>query len=131
KYNRNYLLARFPSLDPRKLVVQRLGVNTSVHNYLPLPMLDSGSCLAILAVGRLHQVKNHAFLVDACAELKRRGLHFLCMIAGEGPERQNLRRQIAKLKLKGEVKLLGHVEQENLEALYAMVDLVVLTSRSE
>jgi len=131
EYNRNYLLARFPFLDPRNLVVQRLGVDTSPHDYTPLPMLDSGSCLTILAVGRLHRVKNHAFLVDACAELKRRGMNFVCMIAGDGPERQRLQRQVDRLGLKSVVKFLGHLEHADLDALYPMIDLFVLTSRSE
>ena len=131
EYNRSYLLAKFPSLDARKLVVQRLGVQTSMHNYAPLATLNSGSCLAILAVGRLHEVKNHAFLVNACAELKRGGMRFVCIIAGEGPEQQPLQRQITRLDLNREVKLLGHVGHGDLDALYAMVDLVVLTSRSE
>lgn len=131
EYNRRYLLARFPSLDREKLIVQRLGVDTSKQENGALPILRSGPCLAILAVGRLHQVKNHGFLVDACAQLKQRGMNFVCMIAGDGPERRRLQQQIARLGLESEVKLLGHLEHADLDALYPLIDLVVLTSRSE
>ena len=130
EYNRNYLLARFPQRDPGKIVVRRLGVDTSV-DVLPLVALSPADRLVMLSVGRLHPVKNHSFLVDACAKLKREGMNFLCLIAGDGPERKLLEDRIAAYGLKSEVKLLGHVEHEDLEALYPMVDLVVLTSRSE
>jgi glycosyltransferase involved in cell wall biosynthesis len=89
------------------------------------------ACLIMLAVGRLHPVKDHAFLVRACRHLKDHGLPFLCLIAGEGPERGPLERSIRKLDLQGEVKLLGHVSRQKLDAYYAAADVVVLTSRSE
>jgi glycosyltransferase involved in cell wall biosynthesis len=79
----------------------------------------------------LHWVKNHAFLIKACSLLKERGLDFICLIAGEGPEKANLQRQIEISDLKREVKLLGHVSHETLEQLYPIVDLVILTSHSE
>jgi glycosyltransferase involved in cell wall biosynthesis len=42
-----------------------------------------------------------------------------------------LERQIADLGLKREVRLLGHVDRAKVYELYRLVDLVVLTSRSE
>jgi colanic acid/amylovoran biosynthesis glycosyltransferase len=131
EYNRQYLLRRFPGVDPRKLTVQRLGVQIVVDSYAPAPSLNPATCFTILSVGRLHAVKNHDFLIQACARLKSRHLNLLCMIAGEGPERHSLERQISALGLEREVKLLGQLKREDLDALYPMVDLVVLTSRSE
>ena len=69
--------------------------------------------------------------MDACASLKRGGVNFVCLIAGDGPERKGLQRQIARLGLSREVKLLGHLDPDSLAALYRTVDLVVLASRSE
>lgn len=131
EYNRQYLLRRFPGVSARKLTVQRLGVQVVIDSYAPPPSLNPATCFTILSVGRLHEVKNHDFLIQACARLKSRNLNFLCMIAGEGPERHSLERQISTLGLEHEVKLLGQVAREDLDALYPMVDLVVLTSRSE
>lgn len=91
----------------------------------------AGGCRVLLAVGRLHRIKDHAFLVRACRRLKDDGLNFLCLIAGEGPERSRLERLIADLDLKAKVRLLGHVPRETLDSYYAMADVVVLTSRSE
>ena len=58
-------------------------------------------------------------------------MNFLCLIAGEGPERARLERLICELGLEKEVRLLGHVPRQQLDPYYAMADVVVLTSRSE
>jgi glycosyltransferase involved in cell wall biosynthesis len=85
----------------------------------------------MLAVGRLHPVKDHAFLLHACHELKSFGIDFLCLVAGEGPQRPWLEHLIRNLGLEDQVKLLGHLCRQELEACYGLCDLVVLTSRSE
>jgi glycosyltransferase involved in cell wall biosynthesis len=87
--------------------------------------------LTMLAVGRLHPVKDHAFLLHACYELKSRGTDFLCLIAGEGPQRPWLEHLIRNLDLEANVKLLGHLSRHDLDTCYGLSDLVVLTSRSE
>jgi glycosyltransferase involved in cell wall biosynthesis len=87
--------------------------------------------LTILAVGRLHPVKDHSFLLRACRELKARGIGFSCVIAGEGPERPWLEHLIRNLGLEESVKLAGHLSREQLDIYYDSCDVVVLTSRSE
>jgi glycosyltransferase involved in cell wall biosynthesis len=85
----------------------------------------------MLAVGRLHAVKDHAFLIRAYRTLKERGFGFLCIIVGEGRERAALQLLIRELELGSQVQLLGHCCREELDDLYSISDLVVLTSRSE
>ena len=131
EFNRRFVLERFPDLDPGKIVVRRLGVKlpctvASVSQPTPGPKR-----WMMLAVGRLHPVKDHAFLLRACHELKTRDTDFLCLIAGEGTERPWLEHLIRNLGLDGQVKLLGHLSRPELDACYALCDLVVLTSRSE
>jgi glycosyltransferase involved in cell wall biosynthesis len=87
--------------------------------------------LTMLAVGRLHPVKDHAFLLHACYELKSSGTDFLCLIAGEGSQRPWLEHLIRNLGLESCVKLLGHLSRQDLDTCYELSDLVVLTSRSE
>jgi glycosyltransferase involved in cell wall biosynthesis len=79
----------------------------------------------------LHAVKDHAFLLRACAQLCRRGLAFHCEIAGEGPERRSLERLIREYGLHGRVQLLGHVPRDQQDSLYQRADVCVLTSLSE
>ena len=128
-YNRNYILRRYPGIDVGKVVVSRLGVD--VDEEVDLARRCAGDPLRILTVGRLHAVKDHAFLVRACSELAARGLHFQCEIAGDGPERKHLEGLVSSLGLSERVRLLGHIRREEMNALYDRADLIVITSRSE
>ena len=131
EFNRRHILARYPGVPPDKIIVQRMGIDCRENLFLPRPVSPQAACLVMLAVGRLHPVKDHAFLVRACRQLKDRGVDFVCLIAGDGPERSRLERMIAELDLKAKLRLLGHVPHGNLDAYYAAADVVVLTSRSE
>ena len=131
EFNRRYILERYPGVDPKKVMVSRLGVEVSERQgWSPGPKTP-GAPLALLAVGRLHTVKDHAFLVRACAQLQAHGVGFECSIAGEGSERPRLEALIGKYTLQERVTLLGHVPRQQMDSLYARADVVVLTSRSE
>ena len=132
EFNRRYVLERYPRVDAGKVVVARLGVEVSERAARPVPRRRAeGAPFRLLAVGRLRAVKNHAFLVRACGQLRGRGVRFECSIAGEGPERGNLEALIRYCDLKDRVKLLGHVARERMDLFYDQADVVVLTSRSE
>lgn len=129
-YNRGYILEHYPGIDASKVLVSRLGValvNSTPHS----PNKADDSRFSLLTIGRLHAVKDHAFLIEACAHLHLAGVDFECSIAGEGPERHHLESLIEKLDLDSHVTLLGHVGRAQLHSLYSRADLVVLTSRSE
>jgi colanic acid/amylovoran biosynthesis glycosyltransferase len=129
EFNRRNIVANYPELDRENVHVRRMGVECSspslVHNR------RKQSAMILLAVGRLHAVKDHAFLVRACHQLKIQGLQFICAIAGEGPEREHLETLIRDLHLEREVQLLGHLSHDEVNQQYRKADLVVLTSRSE
>jgi colanic acid/amylovoran biosynthesis glycosyltransferase len=132
EYNRQYILEFYPHINPEKVIVSRLGVEVAGR----CPVVIGGrrkSCatLTLSAVGRLHKVKDHAFLVRACAQLRDQGINFECSIAGDGPERHRLESLIRKSDLQEQVTLLGHVAREQMDSLYDRADIVVLTSRSE
>lgn len=130
-YNRCYILEHFPAIDRRKIVVSRLGVDVPEHAESPRGIPRTRRRFTLLAVGRLHAVKDHAFLVRACARLRDQGLDFECAIAGEGPERQRLDSLIREHRLQDRLTLLGHVPRLQMDSLYQRADVVVLTSRSE
>jgi colanic acid/amylovoran biosynthesis glycosyltransferase len=131
EFNRRFILDNYPEVDPDKITVQHLGVDPPAHAASILAMNQSSTRLMMLAIGRLHPVKDHAFLLRACHALKNREVDFICLIAGEGPERPWLEHLIRNLGLEGHVKLLGHLGRQQLDAWYEMCDVVVLTSRSE
>jgi colanic acid/amylovoran biosynthesis glycosyltransferase len=132
EYNRKFILDHYPGVEPEKVVVSRLGVEVGCR---PISFSSRperrGAGLVMLAVGRLHAVKDHAFLVQACAELYQRGVEFECSIAGAGPERRRLESLIRKRGLDDKVTLLGHVPRGQVPSLYNRADVVVLTSLSE
>ncbi|MFZ0279927.1 MAG: glycosyltransferase [Candidatus Sulfotelmatobacter sp.] len=89
EYNRRHILKNFPAVDPHKIIVSRLGVDVPELGESRRVARGTRRIFTLLAVGRLHAVKDHAFLVRACARLRAGGLDFECWIAGEGPERKN------------------------------------------
>jgi colanic acid/amylovoran biosynthesis glycosyltransferase len=131
EYNRSYIVEHFPAIDPGKIVVSRLGVNVPEHAASRRVARGTRHTFSLLTVGRLHAVKDHAFLVRACARLRDGGLDFECVIAGEGPERRHLEMLIREHRLQDQVTLLGHVARPQMDALYGRADVTVLTSRSE
>jgi glycosyltransferase involved in cell wall biosynthesis len=135
EFNRQFILKNFPSTSPekisKKIIVQRLGVDPVPSCILPSPPLPDRRRFCLLSVGRLHPVKDHRFLIQACATLRDRSLDFICWIVGEGPERRNLERQIAALGLESRVYLIGYVPRADLPGYYRYADLVVMTSKSE
>jgi colanic acid/amylovoran biosynthesis glycosyltransferase len=129
-YNRRYVSQHYRSVDAGKVMVARLGV-TLPGTVNVLPLLRRESEITLVAVGRLHKVKDHAFLLRSCAQLLARGVRVECLIAGEGPERRHLESLTKKYGLEGSVTLLGHISGEQMDSLYGRADVVVLTSRSE
>jgi glycosyltransferase involved in cell wall biosynthesis len=65
----------------------------------------------LVSVGRLVAFKGFDQLIDACAELARRGIEFSCEIIGDGPLREELQRKIDTLRLGARVALLGSLSQ--------------------
>jgi glycosyltransferase involved in cell wall biosynthesis len=132
EYNRRYILEHYPGVDAEKVRVSRMGVDVSDHaNPTPSASESHGAVFRLLAVGRLHAVKDHAFLVRACAQICSRGVDVECSIAGHGPERRHLESLIRSCGLEERVTLLGYVPDEQMDSLYERADVVVLTSRSE
>ena len=99
--------------------------NTSSYTLVPAPKKEQ-TCFATM--GPLADAKNQARLIDAfdllCKKTKREDLRLY--IIGDGPLRNNLRKQITKLKLTGKVVLTGNIS--NPFALLADCDCFVLPS---
>jgi len=130
-YDRHYIWAHYPDMAQEKVIVSRMGVAIPERDPPHASGQKVGETFKLLAVGRLHTVKDHEFLIRACARLAGGDLNFECSIAGEGPERRRLEGLIANLGLCQYVHLLGHVDRPRMGALYDCADVVVLTSRSE
>jgi glycosyltransferase involved in cell wall biosynthesis len=83
----------------------------------------------ILAAGRLVEKKGFDILVDACARLRDRGVAFTCAIAGDGPLRSTLERQVADRSLGGVVTLRGWTPPGALALAMREATLLAVPSR--
>tara|TARA_R100001039_G_C1839442_1_gene100840 strand:+ start:305 stop:1372 length:1068 start_codon:yes stop_codon:yes gene_type:complete len=90
---------------------------------------DLSAGFRFIHVGRLNPQKNHDLLLDACAELKRRGLLFSLAIVGEGHDRERIAKRVTDLGLVDHVTLVG--EKQNPFPWISAADALVLTSRFE
>ncbi len=83
----------------------------------------------LLTVGNLIAVKNHTLLLRVSKALGDRGVAHRLWIAGEGPERGALERQVLALGVSSHVQLLGAAP--DLLDRYAAADIFVLSSKFE
>ena len=97
--------------------------NATRAKYLP----DQDTLLFIF-VGRLIASKNIFFIVDVLAELKKRGLRFKMIFAGNGPDKAKLERKIAEKNLTDEITLLGQVDRTEISQIYSAADLFLFPS---
>lgn len=75
-------------------------------------------------VATLRSWKGHAYLLEAIASLNRRDLHLL--IVGDGPQRDNLEKQVQALQLASNVTFAGN--QEDVVPWLQACDMFVLPS---
>lgn len=124
-------LERFRSVRPRPRVIDNAVIPMAVQDpdsdtYLDLPRT---SVPRLGVVGRLSSEKGVDIFLEACAALAGGGLDFTAVIAGDGPDRQDLEARCTALGLRQRVRFLGQVK--DLPAVYRALDLLVIPSRSE
>ncbi len=85
----------------------------------------------LLWVGRMVEVKGLNVLLEACVELRDRGRDFELCLAGEGPLRPALERQVRDAGLDDRVRFVGPVPHDALPDWYRAADVTVLSSWSE
>ena len=81
------------------------------------------------AVGRLVEQKNHSLLIDAFAKAIQTRKNLKLIIAGDGPLKNRLQKQIKDLSLSDSVLLLG--SRNDIDELLQMFDCFAMPSRDE
>ncbi len=124
------LASLMPLTRGRVTVIHNAGVEPDVREMaresLSSDELPDGPL--IVACGRLKPLKGFAHLIDALAEV-RKSVPAHLWIVGEGEQRAALENKIARLGLRGCVRLLGF--QRNPYRYMAAADLFVLSSHFE
>jgi hypothetical protein len=84
-----------------------------------------------VSVGRLVAFKGFSDLIDACGELARREIDFVCDIVGDGPMRETLQTQIERLDLSSRVNLIGSLSQDAVLEKLRAADIFGLASTTD
>lgn len=124
------------SVEAVETFVQKKAFNESalaIYNGIDLKKFkflekDRGAVLNILAVGRLTEQKDYPNLLKAISLLGDQNIVHV-KIAGDGEERNTIRRLISKYNLESNVELLGR--REDIPKLLEKADLFVLSSLYE
>jgi glycosyltransferase involved in cell wall biosynthesis len=97
------------------------------------PLQTPGRKPILLFLSRLHHKKGLEVLIDAVAELRRRGVQVQLLIAGRGEARyeQQLRDRVARSGLSGCATFLGMVTGSHKLSLIQSADLMVLPTSQE
>jgi glycosyltransferase involved in cell wall biosynthesis len=137
----------FGAETQRKLWRDRYGIGLRpgraavLYNGVDIARFEAGSRLdrqptcvleathVIGTVGRLRPEKAHGVLIEAVAELRRRGLDVGALIVGDGPERARLETEISRLALQPHVHLAGATR--DVRPYLATMDVFVVTSVTE
>ena len=86
----------------------------------------------ILSVGTVQPRKNYSRVIRALAEVRARGLDLRYAIAGgKGWLEDEMERTIADTGMEDFVRLLGHVDDEDLPALYSLSRMLLMPSLYE
>lgn len=83
----------------------------------------------LLFVGQISRKKNIQTILRAAALLKREGMDFTLLLAGEGPDRSSLERLARELDIQNRAVFLGFMRSgDELRSLYTLADLFVFPS---
>jgi len=85
----------------------------------------------ILYPARLEPQKRPRVLVEILQSLQKQYPNFVCLIAGQGPLQDWLQKSLGRLGLKRQVRMLGAVAADDMAAVMALSDILLLPSLDE
>ena len=100
--------ARATALEPGRIVVQPMPVDTRAFTR------TSQGGGGVVTVGRLTKQKRIDLLLDAMAELKRRGRALPLTVVGDGEERHALERRAGELGIAAHTRFIGTVTPDQI-----------------
>ncbi|MCS7288039.1 MAG: glycosyltransferase [Roseiflexaceae bacterium] len=116
-------IASSPFLRPHAAKCEVVPIGVDITRFAPGDR-RAAAVPRLLFVGRLRYYKGLHILIDALRQVEDVEL----WIAGNGPERVRLERQVADAGLRHRVRFLGDVADVDLPALYQQADIFVLPS---
>lgn len=132
EYNRRFVLDHVGAAAAPKLRVIHCGVDPD--RFAPRAARASAdaspgrSLCELVCVGTLHAVKGQGVLLEACAELARRGVVFRCHLVGDGPDRAALEARARRLGIADRVRFHGARDRDGVRDALAAADVAVAPS---
>jgi colanic acid/amylovoran biosynthesis glycosyltransferase len=129
EYAANLLRQRLPAADGNRIQTVYVGIPMHLFCEEPPPPRDGG--LRLLCVAHFYEKKGLDTLLDACALLRDQGLPFRLLLYGDGPLREALAEQIARLGLGDHVTFGGIISQEEVAWQMRACHLLVMPCRQD
>jgi glycosyltransferase involved in cell wall biosynthesis len=114
-------------LPPEKVQLAPLGVDTGHFR----PVAAAHTRPTVVQAASLVPVKQQELLLEAVAQARVAVPDLQLLVAGDGPDAVNLRRQATQLGLDGQVGWLGAIAHRAMPAFYGQGHVYVQTSRHE
>jgi glycosyltransferase involved in cell wall biosynthesis len=128
EFNRKYLTDLFGPWVQQKTQIVRCGIDPAYYGNRKSGTGEPTDRLEILSIGSLQPYKGHIYLINACAELQKRGIPFHCRIIGGGELYPMLEHEIRENKLDALVELLGPRTQQEVSQLLQTANCYVQPS---
>lgn len=126
EYNRRHLVAELGSRATARLHRLYHGMDLAVARGADADGGAERDPRLIISVAQLWERKGLRYLVEACGVLRDRGTDFRCEIVGDGPQRDELRSLIERLKLADRVVLTGPQPFPEVVRRYRQASVFVL-----
>jgi colanic acid/amylovoran biosynthesis glycosyltransferase len=107
------------------------GVDTAIFHPLVTAAADAMQLPLIVCVARHEPVKNLELLLEACGILRDRGMHFRCVMIGDGASHEELAATRTRLNLEAAVEMIGAAERGTVLAWLQRGSVAVLSSHNE
>lgn len=110
-----------------KIVVHRMGIDTSKFPFSPRKMRNDGQ-VQLLTVARLVEKKGVEYGVRTVARVLKKYPQIEYKIAGDGPLMNDIKSLIEELNINDKVRLLGWQRQEEIVELIKEADILLAPS---
>ncbi|MFA5197615.1 MAG: glycosyltransferase family 4 protein [Patescibacteria group bacterium] len=121
--NKEYLAKKYGEKIGGKISVIYHGIDLS--QFSP-DIRKKEKDIDILSIGSLIKCKGFEYLIEACAQIKDRGLFRKCIIVGEGEDKDSLEALIWRLGLSDKMEIKGPVSHSEVTALYERAKSFIL-----
>ncbi|MBW3600171.1 MAG: glycosyltransferase, partial [Planctomycetes bacterium] len=128
-YNKELIVAECGDAAWNKVKVLHCGVDSAVfRRRRDLPNGEGSQPFSMACVGTLYEVKGQTYLIEACRQLRRRGVNFVCHLVGDGPDRERLAAQANDAGVADCIRFHGRLTRDEVAALLQDADVLVAPS---